>query len=114
VSQPPSSKTAGGIALVTAANRGIGLAIAAGLARLGYHVALSARHLDDARAAVDGLSRSQDRSLTPFQLDVADGASVFAAAHLVDERFGRLDVLVNNAAADYAVGAGCQWARWMP
>jgi NAD(P)-dependent dehydrogenase (short-subunit alcohol dehydrogenase family) len=89
------------LALVTGANRGIGLAIATGLAELGYHVLLAARRAEDARAAVDGLAPRANLRLTPLQLDVADSASVRAAAEEVRDRFDRLDALVNNAAADY-------------
>jgi NAD(P)-dependent dehydrogenase (short-subunit alcohol dehydrogenase family) len=84
------------IALVTGANKGIGYEIAAGLGALGWSVGVGAR--DDARreAAVASL---RERGVDAFgvPLDVTDDASVAAAAQLVGEEKGRLDVLVNNA-----------------
>jgi NAD(P)-dependent dehydrogenase (short-subunit alcohol dehydrogenase family) len=83
-------------ALVTGANKGIGYEIAAGLGALGWSVGVGAR--DDARreAAVQQL---RDAGVDAFgvPLDVTDDASVAAAASLVEEQAGRLDVLVNNA-----------------
>ncbi|HEX2317078.1 MAG TPA: SDR family NAD(P)-dependent oxidoreductase [Thermomonospora sp.] len=81
------------IALVTGATRGIGHEIAAGLARLGMTVLLGARDADRGRAAAKAL----DGDVHPVTLDVTDPVSVDAAAASVEERFGRLDVLVNNA-----------------
>lgn len=83
-------------ALVTGANKGIGFEIAAGLGSLGYTVGVGAR--DDARreAAVERL-RAGGADVFGVPLDVTDDASVIAAARLVQERAGGLDVLVNNA-----------------
>jgi NAD(P)-dependent dehydrogenase (short-subunit alcohol dehydrogenase family) len=88
------------VALVTGANRGIGLAVCEGLAQHGLRVLLSARRAEDAQAAAASLTEAGLR-VTPLQLDVTDQASVNAAAREVDARFGRLDVLVNNAGANY-------------
>ncbi|WUH92509.1 SDR family oxidoreductase [Streptomyces sp. NBC_00433] len=84
------------IALVTGANKGIGYEIAAGLGALGWSVGVGAR--DEARreAAVQKL-RAGGADAFGVPLDVTDDASVAAAARLVEERAGRLDVLVNNA-----------------
>ncbi|MFG1856158.1 SDR family oxidoreductase [Actinomadura geliboluensis] len=84
------------IALVTGANKGIGYEIAAGLGALGWSVGVGAR--DDARreAAVEKL-RAEGVDAFGVPLDVTDDASVQAAAALIEERAGRLDVLVNNA-----------------
>lgn len=82
-------------ALVTGANKGIGYEIAAGLARLGFRVAVGAR--DDGRRAdaVDKL-RAEGLDVLGVPLDVTDDASVAAAAAQLEE-LGGLDVLVNNA-----------------
>jgi NAD(P)-dependent dehydrogenase (short-subunit alcohol dehydrogenase family) len=84
------------IALVTGANKGIGYEIAAGLGALGWRVGVGAR--DDARreAAVQQL-RAADVDAFGVPLDVTDDTSVAAAARLVEEQEGGLDVLVNNA-----------------
>jgi NAD(P)-dependent dehydrogenase (short-subunit alcohol dehydrogenase family) len=84
------------IALVTGANKGIGYEIAAGLGALGWSVGVGAR--DEARreAAVRKL-RAGGADAFGVPLDVTDDASVAAAARTIEERAGRLDVLVNNA-----------------
>jgi NAD(P)-dependent dehydrogenase (short-subunit alcohol dehydrogenase family) len=83
-------------ALVTGANKGIGFEIAAGLGALGWKVGVGAR--DDAQRA-DAVAKLQAARVDAFgvPLDVTDDASIAAAAALVEERAGGLDVLVNNA-----------------
>ncbi len=84
------------IALVTGANKGIGYEIAAGLGALGWSVGVGAR--DEARREA-AVAKLQGIGVDAFgvPLDVTDDASVAAAAVLLEERAGRLDVLVNNA-----------------
>jgi NAD(P)-dependent dehydrogenase (short-subunit alcohol dehydrogenase family) len=84
------------IALVTGANKGIGYEIAAGLGALGWSVGVGARDEERREAAVEKL-RAAGVDAFGVPLDVTDDASVAAAAGLVEERSGRLDVLVNNA-----------------
>jgi NAD(P)-dependent dehydrogenase (short-subunit alcohol dehydrogenase family) len=84
------------IALVTGANKGIGYEIAAGLGALGWSVGVGARNEQRREAAVAKL-RAAVADAFGVPLDVADDASVAAAAALIEERAGRLDVLVNNA-----------------
>ena len=84
------------IALVTGANKGIGYEIAAGLGALGWSVGVGARDEERREAAVEKL-RAAGVDAFGVPLDVTDDASVTAAAGLVEERAGRLDVLVNNA-----------------
>jgi NAD(P)-dependent dehydrogenase (short-subunit alcohol dehydrogenase family) len=85
------------LALITGASRGLGRAIALAYAREGAHVLLLARSLttlgrvDDEIKAAGGTS-----SLIP--LDLADGSAIDALGPSLYERFGRLDVLVGNAA----------------
>ncbi|WIX98980.1 SDR family NAD(P)-dependent oxidoreductase [Amycolatopsis mongoliensis] len=81
------------VALVTGANKGIGRATAEQLAGRGMTVLLGARDArrgEEAAAAVRGKAH-------PIVLDVTDAATVQAAARWIEDRFGRLDVLVNNA-----------------
>jgi NAD(P)-dependent dehydrogenase (short-subunit alcohol dehydrogenase family) len=83
------------VALVTGANRGIGLEIAHGLARKGLHVVVGARDpssADDAAVAV-----GKDGAASAVELDVTSDASASRAVHEIIVRLGRLDVLVNNA-----------------
>lgn len=84
------------IALVTGANKGIGYEIAAGLGALGWSVGVGARDDERREGAVQKL-RAAGVDAFGVPLDVTDDASVTAAARLIDERTGRLDVLVNNA-----------------
>jgi NAD(P)-dependent dehydrogenase (short-subunit alcohol dehydrogenase family) len=85
------------IALVTGANKGIGLAIAKGLGRRRFVVLAGARDVVRGHAAVCELQgEGVDAIFIP--LDITDGTSVSAAARSIEERFGQLDVLVNNAA----------------
>ncbi|MFE5092610.1 SDR family oxidoreductase [Streptomyces sp. NPDC056638] len=89
------------VSLVTGANRGIGRETARQLATLGHTVLLCARRPEDAEQAVAGLAPGVPGTLLPHRLDVADADSVRALAHSVEAEFGRLDVLVNNAAINY-------------
>jgi NAD(P)-dependent dehydrogenase (short-subunit alcohol dehydrogenase family) len=92
------------VAVVTGANRGIGLEVCRQLAELDYLVVLGSRDAQKGRRAAASLERA-DR-VTACQLDVADDRSVLAAATWVTAEFGRCDVLVNNAAILYDT-----WAR---
>jgi NAD(P)-dependent dehydrogenase (short-subunit alcohol dehydrogenase family) len=85
------------VALVTGANKGIGFSIAEGIGRLGYEVLVGARDRQRGQAATDELIGGGIRAhLVP--LDITQEAEIKSAAAWIDERFGRLDVLVNNAA----------------
>ncbi|MGW0191351.1 SDR family oxidoreductase [Streptomyces sp. NPDC003362] len=84
------------IALVTGANKGIGYEIAAGLGGLGWRVGVGARS-DERREAAVAKLRAAGVDAFGVPLDVTDDASVTAAAGLIEDRAGRLDVLVNNA-----------------
>ncbi|MGD0603022.1 MAG: SDR family oxidoreductase [Streptosporangiaceae bacterium] len=84
------------IALVTGANKGIGYEIAAGLGALGWSVGVGARD-DERREAAVAKLRAAGHDVFGVPLDVTGAASVAAAAGLIEERAGRLDVLVNNA-----------------
>jgi len=83
----------GRVALVSGGNRGIGLEIVRQLAERGLTVVLGSRDGEQGRAAAAGLSGG----VVVRQLDVADPESVDRLSHSVEEEFGRLDVLVNNA-----------------
>ncbi|WP_329520959.1 SDR family NAD(P)-dependent oxidoreductase [Spirillospora sp. NBC_01491] len=84
------------VALVTGANKGIGYEIAAGLGALGWSVGVGARDGRRREAAVERL-RAAGADVFGVPLDVTDDASATAAARLIEERAGHLDVLVNNA-----------------
>ena len=84
------------VALVTGANKGIGHEIARQLAGLGFTVFAAARDPGRGEASA-GRLREDGLDVRFVALDVTDTASVLAAARLIDEQAGRLDVLVNNA-----------------
>ena len=84
------------IALVTGANKGIGLEVARRLGALGMTVLLGARDPGRGDEAVAKL-RAGGLEVHPLTIDVTGEESVRAAAEQVGERFGRLDALVNNA-----------------
>ncbi|MGQ5264024.1 SDR family oxidoreductase [Micromonospora sp. ZYX-F-536] len=84
------------IALITGANKGIGLATARQLGARGMTVLVGARDAERGQAAERELrDGGADARFVP--LDVTDAESVAAAAKLVEQDHGRLDVLVNNA-----------------
>src|SRR5487761_759044 len=83
------------VALVTGANKGIGRAIVAGLARQGFTVYLAARDSKRGEAAAAELSPQGDVRF--LRLDVTSDDDVKAAVARVEAEFGQLDVLVNNA-----------------
>jgi NAD(P)-dependent dehydrogenase (short-subunit alcohol dehydrogenase family) len=85
------------VALVTGANRGIGLEACRQLAAEGFDVVLGSR--DPAKG--DAAAGELGDQVVALQLDVDDDESVGAAAAAVEERFGHLDVLINNAAILY-------------
>jgi NAD(P)-dependent dehydrogenase (short-subunit alcohol dehydrogenase family) len=82
------------VALVTGANQGIGLQIAKDLIANGFTVLVGARNPERGAAAANEIGAGAHA----LQLDVTDQASIAAAAERVNREFGRLDVLVQNAA----------------
>ncbi|TCC56205.1 SDR family oxidoreductase [Kribbella pittospori] len=89
-------KTLERVALVTGANKGIGLAVAEGLLRLRITVFLGARDLSRGTTATKALV-AQGLDARTVQLDVTDQTSIEAAADLITRDAGKLDILVNNA-----------------
>jgi citronellol/citronellal dehydrogenase len=96
------------VAIVTGASRGIGKAIALGFAREGARVVVAARTVETPSERLPGsinetvaeIERSGGEALA-VRCDVTDEASVTAMVEAVLRRFGRIDVLVNNAAVDF-------------
>jgi NAD(P)-dependent dehydrogenase (short-subunit alcohol dehydrogenase family) len=89
------------IALVTGGNRGLGYETCRQLAQLGLTVLLCARDLSKGKSAAYQLNEKQALNVVSYQLDVSDENSISNIAKEVDQRFRRLDVLVNNAAILY-------------
>ena len=84
-------------ALVTGANRGIGYHVCRDLAAQGMRVILSARNAAEGEKSA-GRLRADGLEVAFLHMDVGDAASVQKAAEAVERNWGRLDVLINNAA----------------
>ena len=87
---------AGHVALVTGASQGIGRACALALAEAGAQVALTARN-QDKLAEVVREAGTRGAQAAAFPMDVSDEESVKSAARAAIERFGKVDILINNA-----------------
>ena len=86
----------GKVALVTGAGRGIGRAIAEGLASQGAKVACAARTVSELEEVAGAIEAKGGEALA-VELDMGEMASLEAALDTVTSQFGRLDILVNNA-----------------
>jgi NAD(P)-dependent dehydrogenase (short-subunit alcohol dehydrogenase family) len=88
----------GRVAIVTGANSGLGLEIAAVLAQRGAHVVLAVRNLDRGDAARAEIKRRSDNADVEVQaLDLASLGSVKSAAQQLKSRYPAIDLLINNA-----------------
>ena len=88
------------IALVTGANRGLGFETCRQLAQTGLTVIMGSRNFTKGEAAAKQLiERGLD--VIFYELDVSNQSHISRIAHQIEQRFGRLDVLVNNAAILY-------------
>src|SRR6202789_2510019 len=85
------------IALITGANQGVGLQVAKELVANGQTVLVGSRNFARGEAA----AKTIGPGAIALQLDVTDGASIAAAADRIRKEFGRLDLLVNNAAISH-------------
>lgn len=88
----------GRIALVTGASRGIGAAVARRYAALGAELAIAARTVGALEEVDDDIRRLSGKSATLIPLDLSDAGKIDALGAALHEKFGRLDVLVGNAA----------------
>ena len=84
------------IALITGANKGIGLETARQLGKLGVTILVGARDLAKGEQAAEVL-RGVGVDARAIKLDVVNEADRTAAAKYIEKEFGRLDILINNA-----------------
>ena len=87
----------GRVAIVTGGSKGLGQAMAAGLASAGADVLLVSRNRDEAEAAATGIASDHGQGAVGFEADVTDEGGVAAMVAKALAEFGRVDVLVNNA-----------------
>lgn len=88
----------GKVAIITGGSRGIGKAVASDLAGEGADVAIVARTLGPLEDAAAAIASAIGRKVLPFVADTRSDESVAAMVKAVHEAFGRIDILVNNAA----------------
>src|SRR6202040_3342529 len=94
----------GAVALVTGGNGGLGQRICPALAREGAHVAVMyARSRDQAESAASERASRYQINAHAFGCDITDGAAVDRLVGDVTRAFGRLDVLINDAAYNVAI-----------
>ncbi|MDF3936619.1 SDR family oxidoreductase [Pseudomonas citronellolis] len=93
----------GKIAFVSGASRGIGEAIAHLLARQGAHVIVSSRRLEGCQAVADAINAAGGKA-DAVACHIGEPAQIQATFDWIRERFGRLDILVNNAATNPQYG----------
>ena len=89
----------GKVALVTGASRGIGEAIAKLLAQQGAHVIISSRKIDDCQAVADAIVAAGGKA-SALACHIGDMDQIVTTVAAIREQFGKLDILVNNAAAN--------------
>jgi NAD(P)-dependent dehydrogenase (short-subunit alcohol dehydrogenase family) len=87
----------GRTALITGGSKGLGLAMAAGLASAGADVVLVSRHLEEAQTAAAGLAQDYGRRALGLAADVTSVEQVDAARDAALHEFGAIDILINSA-----------------
>ncbi|KAH8429331.1 putative short chain dehydrogenase/reductase [Aspergillus melleus] len=104
------------IVLITGANSGVGYAMSKVFAQAptDFHIIMACRSLDKANVAKSEIKKEPaiKNTLSTVQLDVTDHESISQAASTVEQQFGRLDVLINNAGVS-GLGAVDNTARRM-
>jgi NAD(P)-dependent dehydrogenase (short-subunit alcohol dehydrogenase family) len=88
-------------ALVTGGGRGIGRTMAFALAEAGASVAIASRNIDSCNLVAKEISEATGRTVFTGQLDVGEKKSVNELVSSVEEKFGKIDILVNNSGSSW-------------
>ena len=86
---------------MTGGGRGIGRTIALGLAEAGSDIAVASRNLENCAMVADEIGKSTGKIAIPAKLDVTDKESVSHTVDSVFDKFGRIDILVNNSGSTW-------------
>ncbi len=84
-------------AIITGGSKGLGKAMAAGLASAGANVLVSSRHGDEAAAAAEEIARDHGQQAISIEADVSSPEQVEAMVQASLDAFGKIDILINNA-----------------
>ena len=87
----------GKAAIITGGSKGLGLAMAAGLASAGANVMLVNRNAEEGNQAAEELNNAYDTKAVAFAADVTNKEQTEAMAQAALDAFGRIDVLINSA-----------------
>lgn len=84
-------------AMITGGSKGLGLAMAAGLASAGAHIALVNRNLDEGQAAAESLSKTYGIEAKAYAADVTEASQINQAVTSAQKDLGSVDILINSA-----------------
>ncbi|EON76161.1 3-oxoacyl-[acyl-carrier protein] reductase [Lunatimonas lonarensis] len=87
----------GKTAIITGGSKGLGLAMAEGLASAGATILIANRNADEGRKAAEQVAANYPVKVDSFSVDVTDEAQTAAMAEFAMDRFGRIDILINSA-----------------
>ena len=87
----------GRVAIITGGSKGLGAAMAAGLASAGADVVLASRHLDEVQQVAAEIARDYGHQAIGIACDVTKAAEVEALVQTTIQQFGKVDILINNA-----------------
>src|SRR5688572_7265458 len=94
---PQLFNLSGKTALITGGSKGLGKAMARGLAEAGADIAISSRHEEELRPALDEILKGTGRKGCYVVADMSQRPEVHRLAKTVLDKMGRVDILVNNA-----------------
>src|SRR5438445_6147203 len=94
---PDVFKLSGRVALITGGSKGLGKAMARGMAEAGADIVISSRHEEELRPALDEILQGTGRRGAYIVADMAHRDEVARLAETALQKMGRIDILVNNA-----------------